>query len=60
MSARVPVKGSLTFIDSRGNPNIKGIDVGQELEYRSHIEGEPFGRDLAVSGPGSQIPTTRS
>ena len=39
MSARVPVKGSLTFIDSRGNPTLKGIDVGQELEYRSHVEG---------------------
>jgi hypothetical protein len=39
MSARVPVKGSLTFIDSRGTPVLKGIDVGQELEYRSHIEG---------------------
>lgn len=39
MSARVPVKGSLTFIDSRGTPQIKGIDVGQELEYRSHVEG---------------------
>jgi hypothetical protein len=39
MSARVPVKGSLTFIDSRGNATIKGIDVGQELEFRSHIEG---------------------
>jgi hypothetical protein len=39
MSARVPVKGSLTFIDSRGTPTLKGIDVGQELEFRSHIEG---------------------
>ena len=39
MSAREPVKGSLTFIDSKGTPQIKGIDVGQELEYRSHIEG---------------------
>ena len=39
MSARVPVKGSLTFLDSRGTPHIKGIDVGQELEFRSHIEG---------------------
>lgn len=39
MSARVPVKGSLTFIDSHGIPRIKGIDVGQELEYRSHVEG---------------------
>lgn len=39
MSARVPVKGSLTFLDSRGTPQLKGIDVGQELEFRSHIEG---------------------
>ncbi len=39
MSARVPVKGALTFIDSRGTPQIKGVDVGQELEFRSHIEG---------------------
>ena len=39
MSARVPIKGSLTFLDSRGTPQMKGIDVGQELEYRSHIEG---------------------
>ena len=39
MSARQPVKGSLTFIDSKGTPQIKGIDVGQELEFRSHVEG---------------------
>lgn len=39
MSARLPIKGSLTFLDSRGTPQIKGIDVGQELEFRSHIEG---------------------
>jgi hypothetical protein len=42
MSARVPVKGSLTFLDSYGNPHFKGIDVGMEQslrEPRSHIEG---------------------
>lgn len=39
MSARVPVKGSLVFRDSKGTPQIKGIDVGQELEYRTHVEG---------------------
>ena len=39
MSARVPVKGVLTFIDSRGVATARGIDVGQELEFRSHIEG---------------------
>ncbi|MGE3822513.1 MAG: hypothetical protein AB7I30_24115, partial [Isosphaeraceae bacterium] len=42
MSARVPVYGSLSFIDSRGTPHARGIDVGQEQsmrEPRSHIEG---------------------
>jgi hypothetical protein len=39
MQARVPVHGSLIFIDSRGKRQIRGIDVGQELELRSHIEG---------------------
>jgi ABC-type transport system involved in multi-copper enzyme maturation permease subunit len=39
MSARVPVRGSLSFVDSRGNPTRVGIDVGQEQETRSHIEG---------------------
>ncbi len=42
MAARVPIKGSLTFLDSRGTPHFKGIDVGQEQSLRqprSHIEG---------------------
>jgi len=42
MTARVPVKGSLSFLDSRGVPHAVGIDVGQEQsmrEPRSHIEG---------------------
>ncbi|WP_165249695.1 ATP:cob(I)alamin adenosyltransferase [Paludisphaera soli] len=42
MAARVPVKGSLSFLDSKGNPHAMGIDVGQEQsmkEPRSHIEG---------------------
>jgi hypothetical protein len=42
MTARVPVKGSLSFVDSRGTPHAMGIDVGQEQsmkEPRSHIEG---------------------
>jgi ABC-type transport system involved in multi-copper enzyme maturation permease subunit len=43
MSARKPIKGSLTFKDSRGAPKLRGIDVGQDtsenLEPRSHIEG---------------------
>ena len=43
MSARVPIKGSLSFLDSRGTPHAVGIDVGAEQgsmrEPRSHIEG---------------------
>jgi uncharacterized membrane protein YhdT len=42
MSARVPIKGSLSFVDSRGTPHAVGIDVGSEQsmrEPRSHIEG---------------------
>jgi hypothetical protein len=40
MAARVPIKGLLTFTDSKGESGFpKGIDVGQEQEYRSHIEG---------------------
>jgi ABC-type transport system involved in multi-copper enzyme maturation permease subunit len=42
MQAREPVKGSLSFLDSRGVPHAVGIDVGQDVstrEPRSHIEG---------------------
>jgi hypothetical protein len=42
MQARVPVKGSLAFLDSRGTPHAMGIDVGADQrmkEPRSHIEG---------------------
>src|SRR5205807_5400543 len=42
MTARVPVYGVLRFLDSKGTPHHKGIDVGQEQsarEPRSHIEG---------------------
>jgi ABC-type transport system involved in multi-copper enzyme maturation permease subunit len=42
LQARVPVKGSLSFLDSRGTPHAMGIDVGSDQnmkEPRSHIEG---------------------
>jgi hypothetical protein len=42
MQARVPVKGSLAFLDSRGTPHAMGIDVGMDQNMRqprSHIEG---------------------
>ncbi|MHB1560336.1 MAG: hypothetical protein ACYC61_23035 [Isosphaeraceae bacterium] len=42
MTAREPIKGSLSFLDARGQPHAMGIDVGQDVstrEPRSHIEG---------------------
>jgi hypothetical protein len=42
MQARVPIKGSLSFLDSHENPKAIGIDVGSDQsmrEPRSHIEG---------------------
>jgi hypothetical protein len=38
-SARLPVKGVLSFVDSRDKATPRGIDVGQELEFRSFVEG---------------------
>jgi hypothetical protein len=57
MQARVPIKGSLSFIDSRGNPHAVGIDVGQEQamkEPRSHIEGAT--QSAAIWRFGSLVP----
>jgi hypothetical protein len=56
MSARVPVKGSLSFVDSMGKPNRVGIDVGQELEYRSHIEGGTPSSAIWQFGPNLDDP----
>lgn len=37
--ARVPVYGTLKFLDRAGAPSEKGINVGDEWMYRSFIEG---------------------
>jgi hypothetical protein len=37
--ARVPVYGSLSFLDRNGNPAARGINVGDLWDYRSFIEG---------------------
>jgi len=50
----VPVKGYLTFIDSKNQPKKSGIDVGQELEYRSFVEGATPSR--AIWRFGDRIP----
>ena len=57
MQARVPIKGSLSFIDSRGNQHAVGIDVGSEQsmkEPRSHIEGAT--QSAAIWRFGSSVP----
>lgn len=38
-AARVPVYGKLSFFDRDGNRTQKGINVGNEWEYRSYIDG---------------------
>ena len=58
MQARVPIKGSLSFLDSRGTPHAMGIDVGAEQsmkEPRSHIEGAT--PSAAIWSFGSWCPT---
>jgi hypothetical protein len=59
MSARVPVHGSLTFIDSVGQPQLKGIDVGQELEVRSHVEGATQAKAVWMFGANLAHPIDR-
>ncbi len=39
LQARVPVYGSLQFLDRTGQPVAKGINVGKEWTYRGYIEG---------------------
>jgi hypothetical protein len=42
LMARVPIYGQLRFLDTRGNPAQRGINVGKEWEYRSYIQGQTF------------------
>ena len=39
LQARVPVGGSLRFLDRSGKPTTQGVNVGYEWGYRSYIEG---------------------
>ncbi len=39
LTARVPVYGKLRFINRRGEPSEKGVNVGHEWTYRSYIDG---------------------
>jgi uncharacterized small protein (DUF1192 family) len=49
MRARVPIKGSLSFLDAKGQPHAVGIDVGVDQSLRqprSHIEGATSSRAI--------------
>ena len=37
--SRVPVRGTLQFLDRAGKPKPKGINIGKEWGYRGYIEG---------------------
>ena len=39
MSARIPLKGALVFVDAKKQEHGRGIDVGQEQEMRTFVEG---------------------
>ncbi len=57
MQARVPIKGSLSFLDSHEQPKPVGIDVGSDQsmkEPRSHIEGATPG--AAIWRFGRRVP----
>jgi hypothetical protein len=58
MGARVPIKGSLIFYDSRNRQRRQGIDVGIELPTRSFVEGATPSRAIWRYGPA--IPNPRN
>lgn len=39
LTARVPIYGSLSFLDRDGRPTDRGVNTGSEWGYRSYIEG---------------------
>ena len=48
LSCRVPVYGSLTFLDRAGVPAAKGINTGDLWEFRSYIEGATAARAVWI------------
>lgn len=39
LTARLPVRGQLRFLDRDGQPKDKGINVGKEWDYRGFVDG---------------------
>ena len=49
LEARVPIYGSLRFLNRKGELSAQGINVGKEWFYRGYVEGRhPVSRNLAV------------
>ncbi|HLJ10435.1 MAG TPA: hypothetical protein VKU82_04565 [Planctomycetaceae bacterium] len=44
--ARVPVYGEINFLDNEGKPTKEGINVGDEVMFRSFIEGNTKARAI--------------
>ena len=44
--ARVPIMGELTFLDREGKPGDKGINTGDEWDFRSFVEGNTKARAI--------------
>ncbi|MCX7386470.1 MAG: hypothetical protein NTX48_07360 [Planctomycetales bacterium] len=48
LTCRVPVFGHLQFINPEGQPSLKGINVGDVWDFRSHIAGNSRSRGVFV------------
>ena len=46
LTCRVPVFGRLLFVNRAGQPEEKGINVGDVWDFRSHIEGDTRARGV--------------
>ena len=48
LTCRVPVFGRLQFVDPEGQPSLKGINVGDVWDFRTHIQGNTRARGVFV------------
>ena len=46
LTCRVPVFGRLQFVNPEGQPSLKGINVGDVWDFRSHIQGNTRARGV--------------
>ena len=48
LTCRVPVFGHLQFVNPEGQPSLKGINVGDVWDFRTHIQGNTRARGVFV------------